>query len=248
MPLRNDSSLAWNMSGCVAYYQPVMAPNPLLARYNQAQGGSARHKLTPVSTTPTYSPILGWGGGYWATGIVPENSNWSMVLRYVVSGSSTFAGTYDVAKIFNAQRFGTTLYFGNGTYTNSGVVDNAGTVAIAGRIGYIDGVAWGPIGADWSGGTHDIYVGGINSGGTPTSPTAGYIAAIVICRRILSPAEVWHASRQMQYCDVNPDWSAWGRRRQWFYGPQVAAGAVGVYGRRGAVALPGGVRIEAGNG
>jgi hypothetical protein len=52
--------------------------------------------------------------------------------------------------------------------------------------------------------------------------------------------------RQMAYCHVNPDWSAWGRKRRYYYAPaQAAGGAVGIYSKRGAVALPGGVRIEA---
>jgi hypothetical protein len=31
---------------------------------------------------------------------------------------------------------------------------------------------------------------------------------------------MWTASRQMAYCDVNPDWNVWARRRQWYLAPQ----------------------------
>jgi hypothetical protein len=77
-----------------------------------------------------------------------------------------------------------------------------------------------------------MYVGAYNLGGTTTSPLAGNIQALAVYARTLSPAEVWTASRQMQYCDVNDEWSAWARRRQWYYGPQVVAAA----GRVGPIA------------
>jgi hypothetical protein len=86
-----------------------------------------------------------------------------------------------------------------------------------------------------------MFVGKGNSAGWYSGTN---MRAIAICARTLNAAELWSASRQMQYCDVNPDWSAWGRRRRWYYGPQVAAaGRVGVYGARPTIALPGGVRI-----
>jgi hypothetical protein len=71
----------------------------------------------------------------------------------------------------------------------------------------------------------------------------GYIGACAFYGRALSEAEIVSVSRQMLYCNANPDWSVWGVRRKWFYAPAEDAptGSVKIYpGRQ----LGGGVSIQ----
>ena len=74
--------------------------------------------------------------------------------------------------------------------------------------------------------------------------TVGYVGNIGEMRvynRVLSQAEIaamYHPGTR---------WDLYSQPRRYYYAPSaaVAAGSVGIYGKRGAVALPGGVRIEA---
>ena len=61
----------------------------------------------------------------------------------------------------------------------------------------------------------------------------GWVTACAFYERALSAAEILTTYRQMAYCHVNPDWSAWSRRRKWFY----AAGEPGEITGQAAVAL-----------
>jgi len=253
MPYRDDPTLWFNLPGVVAAYQPIAAPGPLLARYNQAHGGDNRYKATD-GTAPTWRGAMGWtfdgATQYLASGVVPS-VGWSAL--GMVSGTS---GTAFIVGSFNggSTRYGSGIATSNAYSYGSGVTASAITVVTGARClappsGYTYGRFDANVTGTWSGTAAQLYIGARNRADITSidSYLAGQILAVSIYARPLSSSEAWMASRQMAYCHVNPDWSAWGRRRRYYYAQTVtaAAGAVGIYGKRGAVALPGGVRIEA---
>lgn len=229
-------SLWFNLPGVVAAYQPVRAPGPVLARYNQANGGRNLYKATD-GTAPTWRGATGWyfagaSSQFLNTGITAVNDQtWSMVVRF--SGLVTSAAYKVICGAYNAaspyQGFMLSGYWDSNSvlYMNSADVKvspkitdgGSGVLAVAGLQGYRNGIADGsPIGAPRAGAFYPIRIGAVGTQtGAQTGYMSGFVQSLAIYRRTLSAAEVWQVSRQMAYCDVNPDWSAWGRRRQWYY-------------------------------
>lgn len=247
-----STDLWFNAPGIVAAYQPIAAPDSLAARQNV--GNDARmaglHTAMP-GTLPTWSGATGWAflaanSQYLTTGITPTAS-WTVILRasgVAMSEEMWAFGNYVwVGWGIQLNTNNRTIYY-NGDFREVSAVRTGGVWAMAGGQGYYNGAADGtPFSATATPG--EIYIGDI-SGVYRRYQTAIY-QTFAIFRVTLSLAHVAQYSRQMAYCHVNTDWSAWGRRRRYYYAPSVAvaAGTVGIYGRRGSVALPGGVRIEA---
>lgn len=240
MPLRRDPALWFNLPGVVAAYQPVAAPGPLLARYNQAHGGSNRYKAVD-GTVPTWAAHTGWtfvgaSSQYLETGVVVGNNrNWSMFVRF--SGitptiNSVFCGAIMIAGgnprfTLGLEGAGFPRLYGNGGYLGTGTQEAAAVMGMAGTTAYWNGVAEsGSISTE----AGDISIG-IDIGRRRRSDGGhdqyynGEMQALVISETKFSPAEAWQASRQMAYCHVNPEWSAWGRRRRYYYAPAAAGGA-----------------------
>lgn len=254
-----STDLWYNAPGIVAAYQPVAAPDPFAARQNVSNDARQASVYAAANgVAPAWSSRTGWTGNgttqYLTTGITPS-SGWSMVVRVdgvtlsnarCAAGSSAVGDTRFMIHPTHSG-FGGGVLYGQGFYTSVTPGVSAGVLAISGQRGYRNGVAeTGTIGS-WSGTGNPIFLLARNSG-SPGEYLPGSLVAALIVRRSLSATEVWQYSRQMAYCNVNPDWSAWGRRRRYYYAPSeaaAAAGTVGIYGRRGSVALPGGVRIEA---
>jgi hypothetical protein len=230
MPLRSDASLWFNLPGVVAAYQPVRAPDPLLACYNMAHGGDNRYRTEP-GTAPTWRATTGWyftaaSSQYLTTGIIPALS-WSMIIGFsaVHTGAThTLAGMEDSGGAYpgfaiNPRTSTTNRSYINGTYKNIAGVITSGVMGIAGQQGYLNGLADGTAITSLTLPSFTIYIGCLNydTEGSTTNYYNGSISALAIYRKTLSAAEILTASRQMAYCDVNPDWSAWGRRRKWFF-------------------------------
>ncbi len=239
MPLRNDSSLWWNLPGVVAAYQPVRAPGPLLARYNMRAGGTNAYRAEP-GVLPTWGAATGWtfdGTTQYLRVAMTPRADWSLLMRFSnFSGGATSAqglcggvGNDDI----------TTMLYLNPNYNNSAHVYNnmsrrtagdtlivspaltGGVLAVAGARGYLNGVAEGNVTQVAHRDTPYIAIGAVylvNWGVAWFVPAS--IQACAIFARTLSAAEVWAVTRQMAYCDVNPDWSVWARQRQWYYGAQ----------------------------
>lgn len=220
----DDSSLWFNLAGVVAAYQPVRAPGPMAARYNQAHGGDNRYKLIIGGTVPTFSPFTGWTHDvthYWDTGIY-SFYDWTGVVRYtdVLVNQCEYSLNGDVSAprlSCGGMWTGSTQFitrWGDG-YRISEIADSTrGVGCQAWKNQYKDGVYLGQSSGSWSAGTPS---GTTMKIGAPRSPAQLKVLCVAIYARTLSPAEVWSVSRQMAYCEINPDWSAWGRRRQWFY-------------------------------
>lgn len=232
MPLRIDPTLWFNLPGVVAAYQPVGAPGPTLACYNQAMGGRNLYKAID-GVAPTWSSRSGWvfngSTQYLATGVVPDDVG-TLVIKFI---DATLSGDY---VIIGSRVSGSTGMFIQNSNSASRVYINgafkvitggkiaAGIMAVAYNQGYLNGL---PDGTTFSvtpyAITHDIYIGCLNNAGSPIIYRAAKVQTVAYYNRTLSAAEVWSVSRQMAYCDVNPDWSAWGRRRKWFYAPEQPA-------------------------
>lgn len=234
MPLSRDSSLWWNMAGCVAAYQPARAPGPLDARYNMANGGSNRYRAEP-GIAPSFNPATGWGfvngsSTYLKTGII-AGDGWSAVVRY--SGATANQDRY----LFGAHTstpntyytvipsFSNKVYYGcGGALTSIAPQLLSGVVGITPSAGYRNGV----FDVALAGGTYPsiaLYIGALNLADPPF--IYGYVTAniqaITFYARPLSAAEVYTISRQLAYCDANPDWNVWAPRRQWFLYSGAAA-------------------------
>ncbi len=250
-----------SLPGCEAAYLPVRAPSHLHARWNIAlhEARVGQNNAT-LGVAPTWTPWRGWGFNgttqYLMTGITPvNNQSWTMIIRFADSTGGT--GTYfagctiagSVPTLILTGRSNLRAYGNGGTV----VVNTAltfGVLGVSGNQGYANGVAdgaaisvvtgsFGPmdIGCAWNGTTHASFAPYNN-------------LATAIYSRPLTPAEMWLASLQMKYCNQNPEWNAWARRRNYWIVPvQVTAGGrVGIYGARPTIGLPGGVSIRPGSG
>lgn len=209
-----DATLWWNMAGIVAAYQPIGAPGPLIARYNQARGGQNRYTLI-TTAPPTWSAAAGWifaGAHYFNTGIQHSDTGraWSLICRFSDAANQVAAQWLAADSVSRYGGFGLLL-----TYNDYDVIKDSGRLSvakhtaavycIAGGVPYVDGVVAGAIDVQTQ---YDapIYMGRCESG---SYPLTGNIQALAVYNRPLSSFEVWSVTRQMQYCEKNPEWSVW---------------------------------------
>ena len=227
---RPKSNAVWfNLPGVVAAYQPVRAPNAKLARINVAneQRTPGRYAAAP-GVAPSFNPVTGWtfngSTQYLNTGVTPTAKS-GCLIAYSNGGSGFLAGSYNGSDT----RFGvsaTAVFsysFGSGTRNASTVA--SGVRGISAETGYVNGISeYTPIGT-WSGAGATVYIGARHRADIASldSYFSGNILAVALLDLVLAPAQMWLASRQMAYCHVNPDWSAWGRRRRYYYAPSAAA-------------------------
>jgi hypothetical protein len=254
MPLRRGEPLPWMLSGCVAYYQPVAAPGNDICRFNQANGGTNVY-CAADGVAPTWSPGAGWtfdgATQYLNTGCTPVSVG-SWFVRFVGKatinrmpmGSGTALGTDVIGCIPNwSGAPPNDIVFYNGPYVVAGLAITSGghVLSASGRQGYRDGLAEGGAIEAWVGPGYACAIGGVSTSGVIAAWWDSSVQAVAIYSRSLSPAEVWRVTQQMKYCDINPDWSAWGRRREWYFmgAAAVSGGRVGIYGHRGSPRIRG---------
>lgn len=243
MPYRSDSQAWWNLPGVVAVYQPVRAPDPKRARYNMAHGGDNRYQAVE-GVAPTWHGATGWTfdgatqvlntqvepGNYWSIFLrvtdVPNVNAYRTGIGQRRGSSGTDGLMIRVNNQLNAHAYIYQAYAPVGNYVASGVY------AIAGTSGYLDGAVETAALNGTGVNPIPIAIGANNQpssdhGWTPAEYTAGTVRAAAIYSRVLSAAEVWLVTQQMKYCDVNPEWSAWGRRRRYYYAPPQGATLAG---------------------
>lgn len=251
MPLRSNAFLWYALPGVVAAWQPVRAPGPLLARYNMAHGGDNRYRATD-GTAPTWHGALGWqfngSSQYLATGVVTTRT-WSYLVRFASASANLISlGVVDETggTHYDFIRPRTTTnrqyYLGEAGVTVAGA-QTSGVMGRAGVTCYLNGMADGTISSFNAPSALQHYIGALNFNGSAAQYHNGTILAQAFYSRTLSAADVWTASRQMAYCDVNPDWSVWSRRRQWFYrSTEIVASTI--YRRRVPALIRTGTRGE----
>lgn len=256
-----DAALWWNMAGVLAVYQPVAAPGPLLARYNMAHGGDNRYRAAD-GVAPTWHGATGWTfddaeAQYLDTQYTPTEANHSIAVRY-----SDYDAWASYPRIFGASNPSNqnprTLLGGSATgsaWANGGGVTIIATplgvsgVAIVGAMdAYLNGADIGNLSSGYAL-NYSLFIGGQNNGGSVAGlPTAQVtVQAFAIYARALSVAEVQAVSRQMAYCEKNPDWSVWARRRRWFSIKQATAysGSVALGRSHAATGLGGATALAA---
>lgn len=234
-----STDLWYNAPGIVAAYQPVAAPDPFAARQNVSNDARQAGVYAAQQVgAPVWTGALGWSGfgagNYLATGITPSATH-SMIVSFAggsgtvwaeVAGSvGTTSTRFRLAPTYVLDTAKRGYHFGAANQAG-GARAYAGVLALTPGQGYYNGIAdHAPFTVSWSGTPTAIFIGTYNNNGTPASGNywTGSIGACAISACQLSAAAIWQYSRQMAYCHFNPDWSAWGRRRRYYYAPSAAA-------------------------
>lgn len=237
---RPKSTDVWfNLPGVVAAYQPIAAPDPFAAQQNVAHRGARFGVYTAMpGVLPTWRSAAGWtfngSDQYLSTGWFPPGNTIAMVARYA-NVTSSAAGKAFVAigcadrpnsrylhatvnenNIYRIWRNG-----GIGSRTLNGY-PSFGVIGLSYDKAYADGVAVTGTIAVGTIPNNPVLIGAI---GANDLALPGSVLCALLVSRILSPAEMWLASRQMAFCEANPDWNAWARRRRYYYAPSQAAAA-----------------------
>lgn len=227
MPLQRKRS--WmNRDGC----EPVAAWQSLYAPSYRDSLMSPNGRVLTGNNCP-WTNNIGWsfpGGPSNApldTGIVPSAQSWS----YLVALSGANVDTPN-RYCFGRTESGTIVAFGIvggpgvSTYFNGGSLDAApvtvaGVMGIAGATAYRNGVAEPGSMSAWGGSsTVSLYIGGVHDL-VETFWGAFNIRAVAIYNTTLSPAQMWQRSHMLAHME-NPDWSVWGRQRQYYFAPTAA--------------------------
>lgn len=247
----------WQMPGVVAAYQFVAAPTFHHVLRNVAPSGG--YPLTSASY-PGWLPHSGArfnGSNQYLYLTVAPQSSWSILIRFsnITTGEDSNGSicgalaSNDTTSILRINpKYTSARYF----YDHYGrvTVNNAptsGSLSVAGTSCYLNAVSDGTISQSNTGlSVARIGLGGVWLHNYGFGWFCGVdIQSVLIVSRPLSFAEVELASHQMNYCESNPAWNAWAPKRRYYYTAPTVAGAVGIYGKRAALRLPGGVRIEA---
>lgn len=238
---RPRSTDVWyNAPGVVAAYQPVAAPDAFAARQNVSNNARLAGRNTAMpGVAPTWSGASGWGfsatsSTYLTTGLYVTASTWSAIVRVSNATSGTWPfGCDGAANTSGSQRWGM-LPYNIGTdmrFCNCGSIlglantSQSGVFAFANRSYYLNGARLGTNIPSGTVPTVAITIGALNRSAAPVAYFTGYVQAFLVPTVTLSDAHVAQYSRQMAYCHANPEWSAWGRRRRYYYAPSEAASA-----------------------
>lgn len=252
------------MPGVVAAYQPVGAPSDVEALFNIGawQRMVGNYNAVP-GVAPTWSARTGWTftaafTTYLATGITPiilgGYSTWSVLIHFrgsPASGQMLFGCGLAGALASNAWKLqpnvsNTAHFYHNGGRTGPAPLKTSGVMGMSSQAGYFYGINDATVTGGSFVTAYPVYIGAINTATGAAEYLTGAIQDVAIYNRPLSTAEMWQASLQMRYCDVNPAWNVWApRRRYYIAAAPAAAGRVGIYGARATIALPGGVSIRA---
>lgn len=249
MPLRADTSLWYNSPDVAFAYQPVGCPGgAALATYNMAMGGSNRYRGTATlsgKVLPTHRPVTGWTFDG-STQYVDTNYAFTagtqkpvtMLCRYSGATWGTLSALFGCRENASDNNFYIASYFSQSRWSNGNTwqvfpldthLGASGVHGIAGPTAYKNGVAMATIAAGTANLPYVVFLGCSNNSAGDNPANKNYtfgmavtIQAAILINRVLSPAEVWTATRQMAYCDVNPDWSVWSRKRRYYYAPSQA--------------------------
>jgi len=248
-----DKSVWYNMPGVVAAYQSIGAPSVELARYNQAQGGRNRYKITD-GTAPTWSRANGWSftaasTQYLKTGLVFGGPRIGVVVRYSntpTTGSAMImvAARTDVYSSGRTTAIGFNVdsgsqWFSLGSYSSTGANTAAGVLGLTAGISndfslfyhpWKNGALLAQGSVTWTGSnTVEFYIGAMNDDNAAVFPMTGNILAVAFVEHPIPGPQMSAMQRQMAYCEVNPAWNAWAAQRRYYYLPTETTEAGGIF-------------------
>lgn len=228
---RVRSTDVWfNAPGVVAAYQPVAAPDAFAARRNVAHGGARFGVYTAtLGVAPTWEFAAGWnfdGTQYFRTGISPM-PNLSVFVRFsekVSNSTGALSGSYGSTGFLLLPRssYGKRGYQDYGTLLEkSGEIIN-GNMGISGLTAYLNGRGDGTLAAGSPDSRYLLFIGAANVFTGALYLLRAKIQCAIYLYRNLASSEIDLIYRQMKYCEQNPDWNAWSRRRRYYYAPSAA--------------------------
>ncbi len=219
------------LPGCLAAYQAIGAPNLPMSYMNVRRGRMGIYTSTVVIATPAWTPELGWtftaaSDNYLTTGVsaASDENTWSAIVR--------FSGVTNAGALFGARASPTlkfqiipnvtaTIQYGHWDQVAVGPALTAGVCAISGLNGYRNALAEATLATAASFPTRPIMIGACCAGATGESKLTGSIQALAIYNRTLTDAEVWRATKQINYCEYNPEWNAWAPPQNYWFMPAL---------------------------
>lgn len=228
MPLQRKRS--WmNWDGCepVAAWQPLYAPSYRDALWHPRVG------FAGGGVDPAFSPVTGWGlngSDQYISAPVVFQETWTAIVKFsnFTSGdnSTLFGATHGggIASFRICPNDAGTVKYEQGNTSSVSPVATAGVLGLAGKQGYRNGLADGtPCTTAWNMAPNlPALIGCWSYWGTPIFHAACNIQAIAFYDTTLSSAQMWLRWQMMAHLD-NPDWSAWGGQRQYYFSPTTAA-------------------------
>lgn len=213
----------YEANGIVAAYQPVAAPNQPSSYRNVGRNRLGINTAT-LGNAPTWSATVGWtfnGSSQWiGTGITASNEH-SMFIRY--SGATDSGGEKVICgsttpRFYIEPSLSNQVAYCHQSYILVAPGLLSGVLAVVGRRGYRNGIVDGSeIGTGSGTYQPDLYIGALFMAAAAWFHCNANVQAFVVYDRILTAGEVWNISKQMAYCEYNPDWNAWAPKRDWWF-------------------------------
>lgn len=196
------AAVPWYLAGgvaaanCKAAYQAIGAASLSASYTNLANPGT--NDAAP-GLAPTWASATGWTfngtSQYLTTGVTPVNDQtWSLMVRYTMPGTSTgfLLGAFSGSAYYALQPNypDNNLYYENGSYLGVSPRLASGVVGFAGNKGYRNGSADSGTIPTATGTLPAVFIGCLNSGGSPAYYHAASIQAVAIYNTALTSAQV----------------------------------------------------------
>lgn len=254
MPYRVRSTDIWyNLPGVEVAYQMVLAPDSFAARQNVAHNGAKAGVYTAnPNGAPIWSATRGWKFDAGNTCNLVSGLVLQRPCTIIVSAMQETADAGGLVRTGNYAGKGIALGTGTSLTTDDNRVvflaqskswqTSTATVNVA---GYVLALALA-YGADNVSAPYNMYLDGVSvaagdvaiydttetlliGGGEDSRNAVFFAKSALVASRLLTSAEIWLACQQMTGAALNNDWSAWSRRRRYYYNyvpvPLVEAGS-----------------------
>lgn len=199
-------------SACVAAYQPKGASGLAESYTNLANPGV--YNCTAPTAAPTWDVVNGWKFNgttqYLDSGVIPPiNQTWSGIVRWSnIATNSAFLTIFGAESATNTGfiiAFRTLdtpdrYYYYNGGLLNAGLLRTValGVSAVSGNRGFFNGVAeTGVIPTTAAVNTSSIFIGCLNSSGSPYIEGTQYIQAVAFFSTVLTDYQIAELTRAM---------------------------------------------------
>lgn len=199
---RGSGVVPWYLAGgisaanCVAAYQPKGAASLAASYVNLVSPGT--YDAAP-GVAPTWAAGTGWtfngSSQYLATGVIPVGTTWSAFIQFsnrTSGGNRWLFGVLGGALAFGVvpALFSGFIQYYNGNSVLGSAAVASGNLGVAGLVGYLNGTSSGSITSGSPTYTQGVFIGALNSAGTPQSYIACNVQAVAIFNSTLTPAQV----------------------------------------------------------